>query len=105
MEESELTVFNLNRDKEYYKTQVDLLREDVKAKQEEIKATDENKTQMQNEIEGSQKLAATYKNQIDQLREEIKMKQDQVKHLAIKIEALKLKLSESDTEIINLKVN
>ena len=57
----------------------------------------------QNEIEVSQKLATTYKNQIDQLREEMKIRQDEVKHLAIKNEALKLKFSESETDMINLK--
>ena len=57
----------------------------------------------QNEIEVSLKLAITYKNQVDQLREEIKTKQDKVEHFAIKNEALKLKLSESETEMINLK--
>ena len=121
LEESELTVLNLNQGTESlqqqltdldkvnqnltiaFKNQMDLLREDVKAKQEEIKATDENKTQMQNEIEKSQKLATDYKSQVDQLREEIKMKLDEVKQLTIKNEALKLKLSESETEMINLK--
>ena len=121
LEENEFTILALNRDKESlqqkltdldrinkdptanYKNKEDLLREDLKKKQEEIKAANENKTQMHNEIEVSQKLATTYRNQVDQLREEIKTKQDEIKHLAIKNEALMLKLSESETEIINLK--
>ena len=96
LEESVLTLLNLNQVKEYYENQVDLLREDSKAKQEELKATNENKIRMQ-------KLATDYKNQVDQLREEIKTKQDEIKHLAIKNEALKRKLSELETEMINLK--
>ena len=72
LEENEVTMFALNRDKESlqkeltdlnkvnkdltttYKNQIDLLREDVKTKQKDIKAASEIKTQMQNEIEDLQ---------------------------------------------------
>ena len=72
LEENEVTMFALNRDKESfqkeltdlnkvnkdltatYKNQMDLLREDVKTKQNNIKAANESKIQMQNDIEDLQ---------------------------------------------------
>ena len=97
LEENELTIFGLNRDKESlqkeltnqdkvnkdltvtYKNQVDLLREDVKAKGKEIR---ESKIQLQNDIEDLQDKLKNEKSivsQKTQLVSDLEVKMQKVK--------------------------
>ena len=85
-EATEFTIHDLNQDKESL-----------------LKQLEDIKYQMQNEIEANQKLTSTYENQVNQLTEEIKSKEEEVKHLILDNEGHKLRRSELEVEVIDLK--